>query len=198
MTEEATYLNTLEAARYLGLSAKTLSRYRVSGDGPVFCRFNTRIRYRREDPGRLGGDAPAGLDRGRRQRARGSHSVNARARTTRAIGTDRAGNAHSHRPPWRRSPWVRRWWPVPDVAPGPPPTPRSAIRSDTVQDIVGGTGGQLAAALGRGRGAGRLGAALQRDAAHGRGSASASRPAPAPASSPAWSERRSCEARADR
>ena len=49
MTEEATYMNTVEAARYLGLSAKTLSRYRVSGDGPVFCRFNTRIRYRRED-----------------------------------------------------------------------------------------------------------------------------------------------------
>lgn len=42
-------MNTLQAARYLGLSDKTLRRYRVSGDGPVFCRFNTRIRYRRED-----------------------------------------------------------------------------------------------------------------------------------------------------
>lgn len=49
MTEDTIYMNTLQAARYLGLSAKTLSRYRVSGDGPVFHRFNTRIRYRRED-----------------------------------------------------------------------------------------------------------------------------------------------------
>ena len=29
MTEEATYMNTLQAARYLGLSDKTLRRYRV-------------------------------------------------------------------------------------------------------------------------------------------------------------------------
>ena len=40
---------------------------------------------------------------------------------------------------------------------------------DTVQDIVGGTGGQLAAALAVGAALGRFGAALQRHAADGRG-----------------------------
>ena len=49
MTEECRYLTTQEAARYLGLSAHTLKRYRVTGDGPVFHRFGARVRYRRED-----------------------------------------------------------------------------------------------------------------------------------------------------
>lgn len=49
MTEDTIYLDTIGAARILGLSSKTLSRYRVSGDGPVFHRFGCRIRYRRED-----------------------------------------------------------------------------------------------------------------------------------------------------
>ncbi|MCY4395697.1 MAG: helix-turn-helix domain-containing protein [Rhodospirillaceae bacterium] len=43
------YLNTREAAAHLGLSARTLDRYRVSGEGPVFLRFGGRIRYLRED-----------------------------------------------------------------------------------------------------------------------------------------------------
>ena len=49
MTEDTIYLGTSRAARILGQSAKTLSRYRVSGDGPVFHRFGARIRYRRDD-----------------------------------------------------------------------------------------------------------------------------------------------------
>ena len=49
MTEEKNYLNTHQAAVLLGLSAKTLSRYRVSGTGPVFHRFGGRVRYLRED-----------------------------------------------------------------------------------------------------------------------------------------------------
>ena len=47
MTEETNFLDTQQAARFLGLSAKTLARYRVSGEGPVFNRFGNRIRYRR-------------------------------------------------------------------------------------------------------------------------------------------------------
>ncbi len=47
MTEDTNFLDTQQAARYLGLSAKTLARYRVTGDGPVFHRFGNRIRYRR-------------------------------------------------------------------------------------------------------------------------------------------------------
>ena len=43
------YLNTREAAEHLGLSTRTLDRYRVSGDGPVFIKFGGRVRYLRED-----------------------------------------------------------------------------------------------------------------------------------------------------
>ena len=46
---KTTYLNTREAADHLGLSTRTLDRYRVSGDGPVFLRFGGRVRYLRED-----------------------------------------------------------------------------------------------------------------------------------------------------
>ena len=49
MTEENNYLNPHQAGVVLGLSAKTLARYRVAGSGPVFHRFGRRIRYLRED-----------------------------------------------------------------------------------------------------------------------------------------------------
>ncbi len=49
MLEETNYLNTYQAGQWLGLSEKTLIRYRVRGEGPAFYRFGTRIRYRRED-----------------------------------------------------------------------------------------------------------------------------------------------------
>ena len=39
------YLSTREAADWLGLSPRTLDRYRVSGDGPPFHRFGARVRY---------------------------------------------------------------------------------------------------------------------------------------------------------
>ena len=46
MDENATrYLDTREAAAWLGLSPKTLERYRVSGEGPHFHRFGSRVRY---------------------------------------------------------------------------------------------------------------------------------------------------------
>ena len=49
MSDERKYLSTREAAEYLGLSARTLDRYRVSGEGPVFHRFGGRVRYTRGD-----------------------------------------------------------------------------------------------------------------------------------------------------
>ena len=39
------YLNTREAAAWLGLSPKTLERYRVSGEGPDFHKLGARVRY---------------------------------------------------------------------------------------------------------------------------------------------------------
>ena len=49
MTQGCIYLNTREASAHLGLSTRTLDRYRVSGDGPVFLKFGGRVRYLRED-----------------------------------------------------------------------------------------------------------------------------------------------------
>jgi len=49
VTDERIYLTTGEAARHLGLTARTLVRCRVTGGGPAFHRFGARVRYRRED-----------------------------------------------------------------------------------------------------------------------------------------------------
>ena len=49
MTDGTNYLSTRQAAEWLGLSTRTLDRYRVSGDGPVFHRFGGRVRYLRAD-----------------------------------------------------------------------------------------------------------------------------------------------------
>ena len=43
--ENPKYLDTREAADFLGLSNRTLDRYRVTGEGPVFHKFGRRIRY---------------------------------------------------------------------------------------------------------------------------------------------------------
>ena len=39
------YLSTRQAGEWLGLSPRTLERYRVTGEGPVFHRFGSRVRY---------------------------------------------------------------------------------------------------------------------------------------------------------
>ena len=49
MTGETRYPDAQQAAAWLGLSVKTLARYRVTGHGPVFHRFGARIRYLGED-----------------------------------------------------------------------------------------------------------------------------------------------------
>ena len=43
------YLGTREAAAFLGLSPRTLDRYRVTGEGPAFHKFGARVRYARAD-----------------------------------------------------------------------------------------------------------------------------------------------------
>ena len=47
--KDVKYLDRTQAAAYLGLSRRTLIRYRVSGDGPMYLRFGNRVRYVRED-----------------------------------------------------------------------------------------------------------------------------------------------------
>ena len=47
--EERAYVCTVEAADRLGLSPRTLDRYRATGGGPAFHRFGGRVRYSGED-----------------------------------------------------------------------------------------------------------------------------------------------------
>ena len=43
------YLGTRDAAAFLGLSPRTLDRYRVTGEGPAFHKFGSRILYAQSD-----------------------------------------------------------------------------------------------------------------------------------------------------
>lgn len=43
------YVSVREAAEFLRLSQKTLHRYRISGEGPVFHKFGRRVRYALSD-----------------------------------------------------------------------------------------------------------------------------------------------------
>ena len=47
--EDSDYLSTRRAAASLGLSPRTLDRYRLSGEGPAHYRFGNRILYHRGD-----------------------------------------------------------------------------------------------------------------------------------------------------
>ena len=42
-------LNTKEAANYVRLGKPTLERFRISGDGPRYCKLGGAVRYRRAD-----------------------------------------------------------------------------------------------------------------------------------------------------
>ena len=134
MTEERMYLTTVEAARYLGLSHRTLKRYRVTGDGPAFHRFGGRVRYRRDR-----------LDAWAAKRERVS------------TVDDGSGSGKGGGPGGRPGPALRSvalaalaagaaLLGAPDAALATTDTTFGAPL-DTVENIVGGTGGQLAAAL---------------------------------------------------
>lgn len=49
MTERQKYLNTPDAARYLGLKPRTLEGLRLDGGGPPYHKFGRGVRYLRED-----------------------------------------------------------------------------------------------------------------------------------------------------
>ena len=42
-------LTTKEAAAYVRLGKPTLERFRLSGDGPRYCKLGGAVRYRRSD-----------------------------------------------------------------------------------------------------------------------------------------------------
>ena len=47
--EEPVYLDTRGAASFLGLSPRTLDRYRKTEQGPEYFQFGSRIRYLKSD-----------------------------------------------------------------------------------------------------------------------------------------------------
>ena len=49
MVYERAFLTTPQAAAILGLSPRTLERYRVTGEGPVFAKLGRMVRYARAD-----------------------------------------------------------------------------------------------------------------------------------------------------
>ena len=42
-------MKTPQAADYVGLSKPTLERFRISGDGPAYCKLGGAVRYRKVD-----------------------------------------------------------------------------------------------------------------------------------------------------
>jgi excisionase family DNA binding protein len=47
MTDQ--FLDTKQAAQYLGLKKNTLDVWRLRGGGPIFCKFGRAVRYRKQD-----------------------------------------------------------------------------------------------------------------------------------------------------
>jgi len=125
VTDEQVFFTTVEAARYLRLSSSTLKRYRVTGEGPVYHRFGGRVRYRREQ-----------LDAWAAERERVSTVDDGTAprpgSVVRGVAVAALASAALLSSPELALATT-------DTTFGSP--------LDTVEDIVGGTGGQLAAAL---------------------------------------------------
>ena len=48
-TTQFQFLNTREAAAYLGVSTSLLEKMRVRGDGPQYAKLGARVIYTRED-----------------------------------------------------------------------------------------------------------------------------------------------------
>lgn len=102
MSEECALLTTRQAAARLGLSPRTLERYRVTGEGPEFFKMGHAVRYTASMLNRwLAGCARKSTsDRGRasgRQRARrsahdrGGATASDRKRARRGASRDKAG-----------------------------------------------------------------------------------------------------------
>ena len=125
------YLSTRKAAAWLGLSPRTLDRYRIDGEGPSFYRFGSRILYLEAD-----------LEKW------------AATRRVRTAGDDGAGHPASGAP-GTAAPAVAVLAVLAGAAAfglGVDPALAASDTTftgplDTVTGMVAGTGGQLAAAL---------------------------------------------------
>jgi predicted DNA-binding transcriptional regulator AlpA len=48
-TESLEVIHPTDAARFVGLSASTLAKLRLNGNGPIYCKLGRRVVYRRAD-----------------------------------------------------------------------------------------------------------------------------------------------------
>ena len=150
MSDGKKYLSTREAAKHLGLAPRTLDRYRITGGGPVYHLFGTAVRYLPEDldhwaktrrrrstsddgSGPRPGPAPAPAPGSREPApASGPAGSDGGGETVRSLAV--AGLA------------LAAALAAPETALATTDT-TFGTPLDTVENIVGGTGGQLAAAL---------------------------------------------------
>ena len=98
------YLSTPQAAALLGLSPRTLERYRVTGGGPPFLSYCNRVHYLRSDLDAWaagcrkrstsddgGAESGRGRDRRADRESRTAETGNGRAVPSRDIGTGDSG-----------------------------------------------------------------------------------------------------------
>ena len=64
------YLRTPEAARFVGLSIRTLEKHRIYGTGPRYSKLGGRVVYRDRRSAGLGRARRQGVDLGSRRRHR--------------------------------------------------------------------------------------------------------------------------------
>jgi Helix-turn-helix domain len=75
------YLRTPEAARWLGISGRTLEKHRIYGTGPVYRKIGGRVVYRVDDLERW-------VDKGRRTSTSNAGSTRAAEPSASDPGTD--------------------------------------------------------------------------------------------------------------
>ena len=90
MGQATMFLSTHQATDCFGISARTLERYRGTGEGPVFYRFGRHVRYRQADL-----DDQAGKRRGTSTRDEGKDVGRRRdgASADRRVGRPGTGKA---------------------------------------------------------------------------------------------------------
>ena len=141
MSDGKKYLSTREAAKHVGLAPRTLDRYRITGGGPVYHLFGTAVRYLRED---LDHWATTRRRRSTSDDGSGPRPEPAPAPAPEPAGADRGGETVRSLAVAGLA--VAAAFAAPELALATTDT-TFGTPLDTVEDIVGGTGGQLAAAL---------------------------------------------------
>ena len=99
MNDLPMYLNTAQIAALLGLSVRTLDRYRINGSGPPFYKFGQCVRYALTDVEAWARGLSPVFHFRRRRRVTDECAINKRNEKNGARGIDRAARATRAVPP---------------------------------------------------------------------------------------------------